>query len=166
MVLGNIPIKVMDNEVMWDILKMEKGWKLEQNIFTGHARILNPDGVRVAWGSADDKEDAFDRFVKPWKGCKKEVTKRLMKSWDYELHLRRDIREELEAEVRQEVRQEVAKEVRQEVAEEDALNLIRFCHENGVTDDAIRENLADKYGYDDASIDTLFEKAKAPAAKA
>ncbi|WP_051192355.1 lecithin retinol acyltransferase family protein [Butyrivibrio sp. VCB2001] len=71
MVLSNIPIKVMNNEIMWNTLRRDKGWKLEQNIITGHARILNPEDIRLAWGSVQDMTEAFDQFVKPWKGCKK-----------------------------------------------------------------------------------------------
>ncbi len=71
MIMGNIPLKVADNEIMWTVLRREKGWKLEQNIITDHARILNPDGIRVAWGDRSDMERCMDSLVKPWKGCHK-----------------------------------------------------------------------------------------------
>ena len=55
----NFEWKVMDAGVWWDILDEKDGWKLERNIVTGHCRILNPEKVRVAWGSQERMEKAF-----------------------------------------------------------------------------------------------------------
>lgn len=55
----NFEWKVMDAGVWWDILDEKAGWKLERNIVTGHCRILNPEKVRVAWGSQEKMEKAF-----------------------------------------------------------------------------------------------------------
>ena len=55
----NFEWKVMDAGVWWDILDEKDGWKLERNIVTGHCRILNPEKVRVAWGSQEKMEKAF-----------------------------------------------------------------------------------------------------------
>ncbi|MDO4575757.1 MAG: hypothetical protein Q4D98_11150 [Planctomycetia bacterium] len=40
----------------WDIVE---GWRLQQNYFTGHCRILDPKGVRRAWGRKHVMEKAF-----------------------------------------------------------------------------------------------------------
>ena len=55
----NFEWKVMDAGVWWDVLDEKEGWKLERNIVTGHCRILNPEKVRVAWGSEEKMEKAF-----------------------------------------------------------------------------------------------------------
>ncbi|MBP3196192.1 MAG: WYL domain-containing protein [Butyrivibrio sp.] len=57
MVPGNLPIKVMDNAVMWNILQNEKGWKLEQNILTGHARMISNKGRYFLVGNYDGYDD-------------------------------------------------------------------------------------------------------------
>ncbi|SDB13767.1 lecithin retinol acyltransferase family protein [Butyrivibrio sp. INlla16] len=69
--LANIPLKVMDKEIFWDTSRSEKGWKLQKHSITGHARILNEKGIRMAWGACDEMNDFFDKLIKPWKGCKK-----------------------------------------------------------------------------------------------
>jgi pimeloyl-ACP methyl ester carboxylesterase len=57
----NFEWKVMDAGVWWDVLDEKEGWKLERNIVTGHCRILNPEKVRVAWGSEEKMEKAFKK---------------------------------------------------------------------------------------------------------
>jgi pimeloyl-ACP methyl ester carboxylesterase len=57
----NFEWKVMDAGVWWDVLDEKDGWKLERNIVTGHCRILNPEKVRVAWGSQERMEKAFKK---------------------------------------------------------------------------------------------------------
>jgi pimeloyl-ACP methyl ester carboxylesterase len=57
----NFEWKVMDAGVWWDVLDEKDGWKLERNIVTGHCRILNPEKVRVAWGSQEKMEKAFKK---------------------------------------------------------------------------------------------------------
>ena len=67
----NIPIKVIDGHTFWELIKVEKGWEVQKNIVTGHARILNKNGIRIAWGSCEEMNEFFEKLVKPWKGCKK-----------------------------------------------------------------------------------------------
>lgn len=71
MVVANIPLKVADKRNFWENNRYEKGLKLQINSITGHARILNCNGVRVAWGSVEEMNKVLDRLVKPWAGCKK-----------------------------------------------------------------------------------------------
>lgn len=49
--MPNIPTKTTGGERMWITLCESNGWKLQQNTFTHHARILNNDNYRIAWGS-------------------------------------------------------------------------------------------------------------------
>lgn len=55
----NLNLKVMDAGVWWNVLEEARGWKLEQNILTGHCRILNPDHTRMAWGREDVMRRSF-----------------------------------------------------------------------------------------------------------
>ncbi|NGQ95596.1 hypothetical protein G3578_10560 [Brevibacillus sp. SYP-B805] len=55
MLYPNLPIKTAGGKVFWDTLDRRNGWKLQQNMFTGHFRILDPDDVRQAWGT-DESE--------------------------------------------------------------------------------------------------------------
>lgn len=69
--LPNIPIPVMDGEIFWTVLKEEGGFKLEQNDLTGHARIINSNKIRLAWGDVEAMQAAFKKLRKPWSKCKK-----------------------------------------------------------------------------------------------
>ncbi|MCI9186449.1 MAG: hypothetical protein HFF34_02925 [Oscillospiraceae bacterium] len=60
MSLPNIPMPTMGGEVFWDTLAEYKGWKLQQNEFTKHCRILDADNVRRAWGTKNGMIKALD----------------------------------------------------------------------------------------------------------
>ena len=62
--LPNIPTPTLGGEVFWNDLATYKGWRLPQNMFTHHARILDPDNVRRAWGTYAGMEKAMDRVIK------------------------------------------------------------------------------------------------------
>ena len=61
--LPNIPMPTMGGEVFWNTLVEHNGWKLQQNMFTRHARILDSDNTRIAWGTINGMEKALDRMV-------------------------------------------------------------------------------------------------------
>lgn len=61
--MPNIPFPTMGGEVFWVNLAEANGWKLQQNMFTHHARILNAENVRVAWGTVNGMYRAMDRLV-------------------------------------------------------------------------------------------------------
>lgn len=62
--LPNIPTPTLGGEVFWNTLAECNGWKLQQNMFTHHARILNSENVRIAWGTINGMEKAMDRMVR------------------------------------------------------------------------------------------------------
>lgn len=62
--LPNIPFPTMGGEVFWTTLVEYNGWKLQQNMFTHHARILDSDNVRIAWGTINGMEKAMDRMIR------------------------------------------------------------------------------------------------------
>lgn len=60
--LINIPLPVMDAGVFWDTLVESRGWKLQKNTVTGHARIIDNHKIRRAWGTADAMYKVMDRM--------------------------------------------------------------------------------------------------------
>ena len=54
--------RVLDLGVWWDVLDEWQGWKLERNRLTGHARILDPNRVRRAWGRPEAMRQSFDKL--------------------------------------------------------------------------------------------------------
>jgi len=61
--LPNIPLPTMDKEVFWDNLAEYKGWKLQQNMITRHARIIDSNNIRIAWGTINGMMKVMDRMV-------------------------------------------------------------------------------------------------------
>ena len=61
--LPNIPLPTMGGEVFWNTLVEYNGWKLQQNMLTHHARILNSEDVRIAWGTINGMTKTMDRMV-------------------------------------------------------------------------------------------------------
>ena len=49
----NIKFPTMGGNVWWDTLVSRGGYRLQQHKITGHARILDSDNMRVAWGDID-----------------------------------------------------------------------------------------------------------------
>lgn len=62
--LPNIPFWTMGGEVFWTTLCEANGWRVQQNMFTRHARILRDDNVRIAWGTVNGMIMAFERFAR------------------------------------------------------------------------------------------------------
>ncbi len=68
---------------------------------------------------------------------KSEVTKKLMKQWDRELSIKR--------------------EATLEESERSAINWIKFCRSQNISDDMIRNNIMENYNFDEEKIDSLFK---------
>jgi hypothetical protein len=49
MLLPNLPMKTLGGEIFWQTIESRNGWKLQQNIFSEHHRILDPQKIRQAW---------------------------------------------------------------------------------------------------------------------
>ncbi len=62
--LPNIPFPTLGGEVFWTNIAEYNGWKFQQNMVTKHARILDENNVRIAWGTYNGMERAMDRLVK------------------------------------------------------------------------------------------------------
>lgn len=61
--LPNIPMKTMGGKVWWDDIVSYNGWRLQQNKLTRHARILDNNDTRIAWGTINGMQRALDRLV-------------------------------------------------------------------------------------------------------
>ena len=59
-----IKCKVYDGDVFWTTLAEYNGWKLQQHTISQHARLLNPNRERIAWGSVSGMEKALKRIKK------------------------------------------------------------------------------------------------------
>ena len=88
--------------------------------------------------------DAIEDIVAKIKN-RKEVIDEYMRQWDRELSIKREVREE----------------TTREVKEEDALEMIRFCKEEGISDDKIRNRLNIKFELSPQTINDLFAKIEA-----
>lgn len=60
----NIPLEVYDGEVFWTTLAKCNGYKLQQNMFFKHVRILNDKKVRIAWGTLKGMEKELDKMIR------------------------------------------------------------------------------------------------------
>ncbi|NQV22938.1 MAG: hypothetical protein HQ518_01110 [Rhodopirellula sp.] len=49
----NVPMKTLGGRQFWGDVHFFQGWTIQQNVFTGHFRLLDPGDVRQAWGSLD-----------------------------------------------------------------------------------------------------------------
>ena len=57
--MPNIPFPTMGGKVMWNTIAEYNGWKLQQNMITQHARILDANDIRRAWGTISAMEKAM-----------------------------------------------------------------------------------------------------------
>ena len=69
--MPNIPTKTMGGEVFWNNIVECNGWRLQQNMITHHARILDDDDVRRAWGTINGMMKAMDRLVEGMRNSEK-----------------------------------------------------------------------------------------------
>lgn len=61
--MPNIPMKTMGGHVWWITIAKCNGWKLQQNTFTHHARILDSNDKKIAWGTINGMDKVLDRLV-------------------------------------------------------------------------------------------------------
>lgn len=61
--MPNVPTKTLGGHTFWDTLVEYNGYKLQQNLITKHARILDSDDVRIAWGTINGMKKALERKV-------------------------------------------------------------------------------------------------------
>lgn len=59
--LPNQDFSVADKKIWWNVLDVCQGWELQQNTFTNHCRILNPENVRMAYGRKEEMLRSFEK---------------------------------------------------------------------------------------------------------
>jgi hypothetical protein len=62
--MPNIPLPTLGGLVFWNDLAEVNGWRVQQNIITGHCRVLDEDNIRRAWGGEEAIMDFFNKVVK------------------------------------------------------------------------------------------------------
>ncbi len=65
--LPNIPMPTMGGEIWWRTIAEYKGWKIQQNYITHHARILDDKNVRIAWGTLNGMLAALKKIETEYK---------------------------------------------------------------------------------------------------
>ena len=68
----NLPLKTFGGKQFWTDVRVQGGWRIQSNYYTGHFRILDDKNVRQTWGSFQHCQKRFDAFVddgtiKPYK---------------------------------------------------------------------------------------------------
>ena len=61
--LPNIPFPTMGGLVFWRNIAEFNGWKFQQNMITQHARILDSNDVRIAWGTVDEMSRIMEKMT-------------------------------------------------------------------------------------------------------
>jgi len=49
--LPNLALPTLGGSQLWADLALDGGWRVQRHVWTGHARLLDEDNVRRAWGS-------------------------------------------------------------------------------------------------------------------
>lgn len=56
----NIPMPTLGGKQYWADVDIYGGWRIQQNVFTHHYRLLDPKDIRRAWGSLEQCGHALD----------------------------------------------------------------------------------------------------------
>ena len=59
----NLRTKTVGGNQLWTDLRIQDGWRIQQNIFTEHYRLLDPKDIRHEWGTLKKCEATFKRFI-------------------------------------------------------------------------------------------------------
>src|SRR5215207_4371886 len=55
----NLPLPTLGGEQFWSDELVYQGWRIQQNVLSEHYRLLDPQNVRRAWGTAEQCQAAF-----------------------------------------------------------------------------------------------------------
>ncbi len=56
----NLPTPTFGGRQFWSDLQFFRGWRIQQHIYSGHFRLIDPSDIRRAWGTLDDCQKALD----------------------------------------------------------------------------------------------------------
>lgn len=60
----NVEISVSKNQFLWQNIKQNTGWRLQQNFLSGFVRIIDENGIRKAWGNPIIMQEKFKRLTR------------------------------------------------------------------------------------------------------
>lgn len=60
--LPNINAPTLGGKQFWRDTYLHAGWRIQENVLTGHSRLLDPENVRHAWGDYSDARTAFEKI--------------------------------------------------------------------------------------------------------
>jgi pimeloyl-ACP methyl ester carboxylesterase len=60
--LFNLQLPTIGGKQFWTDHRWQDGWRIQQNAFTGHWRLLDPGNVRHAWGSREACEQILKKL--------------------------------------------------------------------------------------------------------
>jgi len=58
----NLALPTLGGKQLWADRYFYAGWRIQENVLTGHSRLLDPDNVRRCWGPFEACRDAFERI--------------------------------------------------------------------------------------------------------
>ena len=58
--LPNLALPTLGGRQLWQDTSYHGGWRLQRHVWSGHARLLDPDGWRQAWGSPEAVRQVFE----------------------------------------------------------------------------------------------------------
>ena len=61
----NLPLPTLGGLQFWADVHWQGGWRIQENVVTGHHRLLDPRNVRRAWGSYAACRRCFEERWKP-----------------------------------------------------------------------------------------------------
>lgn len=63
----NVPTKTLGGSQFWGDVRFFQGWRIQQNVFTEHFRLLDPADVRRGWGTRKACDSRLDGLIKSGK---------------------------------------------------------------------------------------------------
>ena len=58
----NVPLATLGGRQFWADRYLHAGWRIQENVFTGHARLLDPGDIRRCWGPYATCRAEFERI--------------------------------------------------------------------------------------------------------
>ncbi len=63
----NVATKTLGGGQFWGDVRFVRGWRMQQNVFTGHFRLLDPADVRRGWGTREACDEQLDGLIEAGK---------------------------------------------------------------------------------------------------
>lgn len=69
----NLALPTLGGKQLWADRYLYAGWRIQENVLTGHARLLDPNDIRRSWGSFEACRAKFERIraergIRPYEG--------------------------------------------------------------------------------------------------